>query len=180
MVATISGTDIPYNINLVIVNDCPEGPDLSSITLPSAEDNPTVTYYIGRTTAFHLPQWTTSPATCALRYFATGQPNFQYSSDLDEKIFTVTPSEWHWSSVSASAYSSPFDISVTAEWDGTALSPVQTSTFTVQMVEDPCEPPTFEAGDQVLSYNWDYELRGQDPVVFEWTPLVFTPSHCKP
>jgi hypothetical protein len=29
-----------------------------------------------------------------------------------------------------------------------------------------------------LVYNWNYELRGQDPVVFEWTPLVFTPSHC--
>lgn len=88
------------------------------------------------------------------------------------------PDKWHWLDAPASDYASPFEISVTAAWAGTALSPVQTSTFTVQMEADPCEPPTFDAGDQVVEYNWDYELRGQDPVVFEWTPLVFTPSHC--
>jgi hypothetical protein len=34
--------------------------------------------------------------------------------------------------------------------------------------------------NQSPTYEWNYELRGQDKVVFEWAPLVFTPSHCKP
>jgi hypothetical protein len=76
MSARIDGTTIPYNINLVVVNDCPEGPNLSSITKPSAEDNPTVTYYIGRDSQFYVPQWTTSPDTCALSYSINVPNNF--------------------------------------------------------------------------------------------------------
>jgi len=96
MNAHIAGTNIPYNVNVVIVNDCPTGPTLSSITKPSAEDNPTVTYYIGRYTDFHLPQWTTSPDTCALKYNMAGPSDFNYVSDVDEKSFTVSPTRNYW------------------------------------------------------------------------------------
>jgi len=79
-----------------------------------------------------------------------------------------------------SANATPFEFPVTAAWAGSALDPVQTSTFSVTLTADPCEPPTILTANQNKVASFSHTLRGHDNGVYSFDSLVYEPSHCKP
>jgi len=92
----------------------------------------------------------------------------------------ITPVTAFWKAAAATTYKNPFEFKISAAFGGKALDPVKESTFKVQMVADPCEPPSIDAANKDKKVTFDYELRGWDTKVYTWTPLVFKPSHCQP
>jgi len=74
----------------------------------------------------------------------------------------------------------PLPLEFSATWNGTPLSPVQTSTLSVQLTVDPCEPPTILSANQNQVAAFSYVLRGVAPSYYDVPALVYEPSHCTP
>jgi len=79
-----------------------------------------------------------------------------------------------------SANAVAFAFPVTAAWNGVALDPVQTSTYTFTLTADPCEPPTILEANENKVASFDLTLRGNEDAKFSFDSLVYEPSHCKP